>query len=296
MLPVLFSIAGLSVSSFGVFLGLGFLLGIFLVWRLARAWDLNEEKILDLMLLTFLGGMLGARIYFAIENWHLFSTSLLNLILINKVSGFSFWGGFLGGWLTLYFFAWRKRLDFWQIADIALVGLLGGLVLAELGCFLGGCNIGTPVKAFFSVNMVGVVGKRWPVQIIEAVLLAILLSRIWSQATHFHQRGTIVGLGFLLIGVIQLVLQPLKQNHSEIIFSGLFAALGLTILYMVTKQNPLIYFRNLIVFPVEFIKDAKVRKGVIQFLYKSWYNHKTTTSWKLRNLKKFLRRSNVKFS
>ena len=47
MLPVLFSIGKISVSSFGIFLALGILLGIFLVWRLSRAWDLDEEKILD---------------------------------------------------------------------------------------------------------------------------------------------------------------------------------------------------------------------------------------------------------
>ena len=73
MFPVLFSIGKITVSSFGVFLTLGFLFGVFLVWRLTRAWELNEEKILDLTMLTFIGGLIGARIYFLMENWQLFS-------------------------------------------------------------------------------------------------------------------------------------------------------------------------------------------------------------------------------
>lgn len=295
MLPVLFSIGNLSVSSFGVFLALGFLFAIFLVWRLSRAWDLDEEKTLDLTLVTFIGGLLGARAYFVIENLQFFIASPLSFILINKVPGFSFWGGILGGWLTMYFFARRKRLDFWQLADIALVGVLGGLVLSNLGCFLGGCNIGNPTKAFFGVSMVGALGKRWPVQLIEALLLIIGLLKIWAKATHFHQRGKIAGLGFIYVGAAALILDPLKQDHSGRFFSLSFVLLGLTVYYKVTRQNPITHLKLFKRFLVQFIVDPKVRKGAVHILYRSWYNQKTATLWKLRSLKKLLRRSNVKF-
>lgn len=296
MYPVLFSIGGLSFSSFGVFLALGFLLGIFLVWRLCRAWDLDEEKSLDLTLLTFIGGLLGARIYFAAENLPVFASSPLNLILINKVPGLSFWGGLLGGWLTMYIFARRKRLDFWQLADIALVGVVGGLVLSDIGCFLGGCNIGVPTSAFFGVTMVGSLGKRWPVQLIEALLLTIGLLKIWAQANHFHQRGKIASLGFIYIGITALVLDPLKNDHSGRVFALVCIILGLTVYYRVTKQNPVITLKSLGKFLVKFITVSEVRKGVVQTVYKSWYNQKTAISWKLRNFRKLLRRFNVKFS
>ncbi|MBI2337600.1 prolipoprotein diacylglyceryl transferase [Candidatus Daviesbacteria bacterium] len=296
MFPVLFSVGKISVSSFGVFLALGFLLGIFLIWRLTRAWDLNEEKILDLILLTFIGGLFASRIYFALENWQYFMASPLNLFLINKSPGFSFWGGFLGGWLTLYAFARRKRLDFWQLADIAFVGLLGGLVLSQLGCFLGGCNIGIPSKAFFSVTMVGFVGKRWPIQAVEAVFLSIGLLKIWSQATHFHQRGKIAATGLILVGAAKLILEPLKQDHSEVIFPVFFILLGTVILYKVTKQNPITQFKKLVAYLEKLISDPKVRKTAIQSFSKLWYNQKTNIGWKLRNVKKSIRRSNVKFS
>lgn len=296
MFPVLFSIGSVSLSSFGVFLALGICFGIFLVWRLCRAWDLDEERSLDLTLLTFIGGLLGARIYFATENLPVFASSPLNLILINKVPGLSFWGGILGGWLTLYYFARRFKMDFWILADIALVGVLGGLILSSLGCFLGGCDIGIPSKAFFAVTMVGSLGKRWPIQVVESLLLSIGLVKIWSEALHFHQRGKIAGLGFIYIGIIKLILDPLKQDHSGNIFSLSFIILGLTIYFKVTKQNPVTNLKSLGKFLVKFITVSEVRKGVVQTVYKSCYNQKTAIGWKLRNLKKLLRRSNVKFS
>ncbi len=170
MFPVLLTVGHLAVSSFGVFLALGFLLAIFLVWRLSRAWDLDEEKILDLTLLTFIGGLIGARVYFVIFNLPIFLSNPLNLILINKVPGLFFWGGILGGWLSLYIFARRFRMDFWQVADIASVGVVGGLILSSLGCFFGGCDVGVPSKDFFAVTMMGVLGKRWPVQLLQVLL------------------------------------------------------------------------------------------------------------------------------
>ena len=281
MFPVLFSVGKFSVSSFGVFLALGVLLGIFLVWRLCRAWDMDEEKVLDLTLLTFLGGFFGARIYFVIEHLSFFVSSPLNFILINKAPGFSFWGGILGGWLTLFFLARRLRVNFWQLADIASVGLLGGLILSDLGCLFGGCNIGSPSKSFLAVSMVGILGKRWPVQLLEASFLTFGLMRVWSQATHFHQRGKIVSLTFIYIGMVKLVLEPLKEDHSAIIFQVILILLGLTIFYRVTNINPLKQLKDSGRFLVKFVSDPVARKKGMQLLNKSWYNLKVSIAWKI---------------
>lgn len=299
MFPQL-SIGNLTVSSFGVFLAAGFLLGIFLVWRLCRAWDLDEERSLDLILLTVIGALIGARVYFIIGHLQLFLASPLNLILINKVPGFSFWGGILGGWLTMYFFAKRSRMDFWLVSDIAAAGVLGGLILSNIGCFFGGCNVGTPTSAFFAVTMVGSLGKRWPIQAIEGLLLSISLVKIWSQATHFHQRGKIASLGLVLVGVIKLMLEPLREDHSETVFAGICIFLGVIVYYKITKQNPITHLKSFGKFLVKFVTDSELRtevgKGAVQTLYKNWYNQKTALGWKLRNFKKYLKRLNVKFS
>ena len=175
MFPVLFTIGKIPVSSFGVFLSLGFLLGVFLIWRISRAWDLDEEKILDLTLFTFLGGLIGARIYFVIEHFQVFSQNLPGIFFFNKIPGFSFWGAVLGGWLMLFFLVKDKRWDFWMISDIAAIGFLGGLILSDIGCFLGGCSVGIRSDLFLAVNMVGVLGKRFPIQAVEAFFLFLAL-------------------------------------------------------------------------------------------------------------------------
>lgn len=296
MFPVLFSVGGFTVTTFGVFLALGFLAGVFLIWRLCRAWDLDEEKILDLTLLSFLGGLLGARLYFVIENLSYFISSPLDIILINKTTGFSFWGGFIGGSLTLYIWSKRFKTDFRQLADIALAGLLGGLIFSQLGCFFGACSVGISTKSFLGVNMTGFVGKRWPVQLFEALLFLFAYFKIWGYATHFHQRGKIAAIGFIYIGAIKLAVLPFKEAKSEFIFAILLVIIGFTVYYRIIRQTPFTTLKKSANDIFNLLNYSSARKQLVQKMGKYWYNQKTGFVWKLRNLKKLLRRSNVKFS
>lgn len=296
MFPVLFSIGTFSITSFGLLLALGFLFGVFLVWRLARAWDLDSEKVLDLTLLTFVGGLIGARIYFVLETPR-FEFSILNLILIHKYPGFSFWGGLLGGWLALFIFSKRFKIDFYQAADIASVGLLAGLIFSSFGCFLGGCGIGIQSNLIFAVSMVGAVGKRLPVQLIEALIFYFIIKRIWVEATHFHLRGKIVSLTFIAIGVVKLILLPFVQNQSyTYIFPAVLIILGLIIFYRLTKRNVASDFLSALIFMPRLFYDAKLRSVVLLTLKKEWYNQKTSFVWKIGFLVKRIKSLNVKIS
>lgn len=297
MFPVLFSAGNITISSFGVFLALGFLFGVFLVWRLARAWDFSEEKILDLTLLTFLGGLTFARVYFILEHLEVFGADPIKWFHILKFPGFSFWGGFLGGWLSLYFSIRRFKMDFAAVADIASVGFLGGLIFGSLGCFLGGCDIGIKSSLFFSVPMTGAIGKRLPVQAIEAMLLSFALFKIWSQATHFHLRGKILSLSLIYIGTIKLLMESLKQGpSSEYLFSSTLILLGVVIFYKIQggKRTPISDLGKFKALLVGLTLDQRIRNRLMHELSRIWYNQKTSFNWKLRNLAKLLRRLRVK--
>ncbi len=297
MFPVLFSIGKFGISSFGVFLALGFLFAVFLIWRLSRAWDLDEEKILDLTLLTFLGGLIGARIYFAIENWSYFATNLSKIILFYKYPGFSFWGSILGGWLTLFYFAKKFKLDFWLICDIAAVGFLGGLILSDVGCFLGGCGVGVPSKSFFAITQIGSIGKRFPTQALEALLLSFALFKIWKLATHFHQRGKIAAQALIFISTIKLLMEPLRAIHNQnYFFLTTLLVLGIVTFYKVTARNIILDFKNFYFFLINIVRDEKARKSQVAHLKRTWYNQTTAIGWKFRNFKKMARRFNVRFS
>ncbi|MBI4038150.1 prolipoprotein diacylglyceryl transferase [Candidatus Daviesbacteria bacterium] len=303
MLPVLFSVGQISISSFGFFLALGFLFGTFLVWRLARAWDLDEEKILDLVLLTFFGGLLGARLFFISFNWDFFSQNPVSALLLTKYPGLEFWGGVLGGWLTLAFFSRRLKVDFWQIADLSAVGFLGGLVLGDIGCFLGGCAIGLPSNLFFATTVVGTVGKRFPIQLFEAAIFLIILLKIWPIASKFHFRGKIISLSLILLGVVKFLMDFFRaKTEGGQIFAMIILILGMTVFYKTSKRSfseDIILAKKLL---VSFLTENNARKTIIINFKTNWYNgfksvvqnSKISWNWRIYRLKKLLRRWHVK--
>lgn len=302
MLPVLFSIGPISISSFGFLLASGFLLGTFLVWRLSRAWDFDEEKILDLTLLTFFGGLIFSRVYFILEHLDFFLADFSKMILFTKYPGFSFWGAFLGGWLTLFYFTKRFKIDFWQMADIAAVGFLGGLILADLGCFLGGCGVGKVSNFPLSVNMVGYLGKRFPVQALESLIILILLLRIWPKALHFHTAGKIASISLIYLGLVKFLLEFLRlETKSGFVLSLVMVTLGLAIAHKISKRTLKEEIALLKRFSIRMITDGNYREMVLKRLVQSWYNSakatlynkKVAATWQTRNLTKFLKRIHV---
>lgn len=291
MFPTLLSIGNFSISSYGFFLALAFLYGLFLVWRLIRAWELNEEKVLDLTLITFLGGLAGARLFYFI-----LSGDILKILLIHKYPGFSFWGGLLTGFLTLTIFSKRLKIDLWQALDCASVGLLGGLILSDIGCFLAGCNVGLTSNLFFALPVAGLLGKRIPISAIEALLFLIAIRKIWTKATHFHPRGKILSISLISIGSIKLITEPFKQVKDSYIFSTILIVLGLVIFYKVTKKNFLEDFKNILLFPIRFASDSDYRYSILVSIKKSWYNQKLSLIFIFKNLSTKIRRLNVRFS
>ncbi len=292
MLPVLFSFGPLSVSSFGFFLALAFLFATFLVWRIARAWDLDEEKILDLVLLTFFGGLIGARIFFVSLNIEFFSTDLTKAILITKYPGLSFWGGLLGGWLALSFFVARFKLDFRQIADLAAVGFLGGIIFGDIGCFLGGCDVGSQSNLFFAVPVVGVIGKRFPVQILEALALTLVLVKIWPVATHFHFSGKVVSLTLIWLGIVKFITEFFRSVHQGGYFlSIVLVVLGIFIFYRTSKKSLRGDLTGVFYSIKSLFTSGESRILLLDRLSKSWYNHRMF--W-ISSINKTLRRMRVK--
>lgn len=276
MLPILFSVGAIPVSSFGLFLALGFLAAIFVSWRIAKAYDLDESKILDLGLLTFFGGLIFARIYFILLNLNYF-TDPSHIFLINLYPGLSLWGGLIGGFITLWLLTMRAKLNFWQIADIAGVGLMMGLVLSSIGCFLGGCGYGTISSLPIAVSVVGLIGKRLPVNIFESLIYLLFFFWLWKAATKFHFNGKIISISLMLLGSERFLAEFLRGgNYPEQVPPLVLFFIGLMIYYSRSKR--IITADIASVF--QTLGSAKKRDLLLQRLIKYCYNSKI--GWKIR--------------
>lgn len=307
MFPVILSIGPLVISSLGLFLSLAFLSAVFVAWRLAKLYDVKEEKILDVAMVTFGGGFLGARLYAVALNWEAFG-SFEKIIFVQRYPGLSFWGGLMGGALAFWLFSKVVKLQFWQVADFAAPGILLGLVFGNLGCFLGGCGYGVVSDLPVAFPVVGLIGKRLPVSLIESAIFLWLFFSFFKQVVKFHFAGKIVAVFLIWLGVVKFITEFYRGDSRQVIpqfwvsYGHIFAILalsaGVVIFYTRSKHNILEDLRSL----TRLLSSPKRRKSLLLSWKKSWYNHKT--AWRisfgkmattLKSLpKKFRRKLNVK--
>ncbi len=256
-----------------------FLSAAFVAWRLAKTYDLNEERVLDLVILTFLGGILGARIFFVATHWSLFA-DIGKAVLLNRYPGLSFWGGIFGGIIALRVFASRTKLNLWQIADFAVVGLALGLVFGDLGCFFGGCGYGAVSDLPVATAVVGLVGKRFPVSALESILFLFLFFSLWKQAVRFHFGGKIASVGLVALGVVKFVTEYFRGDSQPLpfirflawghLFSIALTILGIALFYRLSKRD----IRGDLTLLRMFVTSAKKREIILSKISKSWYNHR----------------------
>lgn len=302
MYPVLFAINGWPVTSFGLFAILGISLATFITWRLAIAYDFNKEQILDLIFWTSIISFLSSKIYYVLTHGFGFMAIIKNplqLIFSNQQFGLSFWGGLFGGALAIYLLARLWRIMFWQIADIAIVGLFLLISVGSIGCLFGSCQYGLPSEAIYSVTQVGLIDRRFPLQIIESIVFFGLFLHTWRLSLKFHFTGKIFAVGLVYLGILKLAIEPwrgdrqfLYQNISTgTIYSIFIIAIGTYVYYLRSKKSFISDLKSLYL----SIFSSKKRKESILQLKKRWYNLRVGLKLKIqRKPKHFFKKINVK--
>lgn len=252
MLPVIFSFGIVTVTSFGLFSILAFLISLYAIWRLAIVYDFDKEKIIDLFILTCLVSLIGSRLTFVLIHRNEF-TRITDAVSILHYPGFYFWGGFYSGVIFLILMLLRRRISFWQVTDIAIVGLIAGLSVGSFGCLLASCQYGYPAT-FLGVYQSGLVDPRFPIQLVIMALFALAYWWLWRQSLKFHLTGAITYRALIWLSLIIFLTDFFRadQTHTLIqIFSlsQLIAVftflLGLAVQTYITKRSPLTVFYSL---------------------------------------------------
>jgi phosphatidylglycerol---prolipoprotein diacylglyceryl transferase len=147
MYPELFRIGTFPVTTYGIFLALGMLLALLVASRLAARDGLPRERIYDLGLWVLVGGLLGSKLlmYFVEPGVQVFTLDFLR-------SGGVYYGGFIGGLLTLAFLIRFYKLPFWKVGDALAPGLALGQAFGRQGCFAAGCCWGKPTTLPWGVH------------------------------------------------------------------------------------------------------------------------------------------------
>ena len=239
MFPILFSIGGINIYSFGLFTLIGIIFALYYVWKNGRGTALSEEKIIDAALVTILGGIIGARLLYVFSNFSNYSYDLAQILAIYK-GGLSFWGAVLGGFVTLIFVSRRLRFPFLSLLDLATPALAIGATFGYIGAFLAGSSYGAATNFFWGVPQIGLSGKHNPSQLLEAafqLVIFILIIRFKKRAPF---SGFIVLCYLVIYSIGRFFLEFLRGDQTIVwgflsqaqIFSLVIGLFSLGLLYL----------------------------------------------------------------
>ena len=208
MYPEIFRIGNFPITTYGIFLAVGMLLALFVASRLGARDGLPRERIYDLGLWTLLGGLVGSKMlmFFVEDNVQVFSLDFLR-------SGGVYYGGLIGGFLTVVILVRFYKLSFWKVADALAPGVALGQAFGRQGCFAAGCCWGKPTDAWFGVHfteagheytgvpMYGPDGHDlflYPTQLIESFTMLA----VFGLLVYLHRRKKFDGQVLIAYGII----------------------------------------------------------------------------------------------
>ena len=236
MWPTLVKIGNFEITTFGLMMFLAFVVGGWVLARQFRRYGLDEELASSMVVAGALGGIIGAKVYYAIlfRDWRL---------LFDR-AGLVWYGGLIGGFLAGAWLVWRRRVDFLTTADAAAPALSIGYALGRIGCFLVGDDYGRPTNAWFGVAFpkgappttadalrdFGVavdpsvpgwqVLKVHPTQLYETgAALAMFGVLMWLNRRP-HRRGLAWGLFLIMLGIERFLVEIVRAKDDR--FFGAF--------------------------------------------------------------------------
>lgn len=129
-----FTVFGQDIYWYGIFIGLGVILGVLLALHEAKRTGQNPDTYLDFIIYAMIIAIIGARLYYVIFSWDFYSQHPEKIFAIRE-GGLAIYGGIIGGVLTAIVYSHLKKKSFWVMADTMAPSLILGQMLGRWGNF-----------------------------------------------------------------------------------------------------------------------------------------------------------------
>lgn len=242
MRRLLFQLGPLPIYTFGLMLAIGIVVATYIIYREARRKGLDSNYILDFVFWALIVGLLGARIgYIIFANPVYYLQNPLAFFRIQD-GGLSIHGAIVGGIITGFFFARKKRISFWRLADTVAPGLALGIAIGRVGCDV----FGKPMSGtwFWGVPLNGQL--LHPVQVYEFLFDYLLFFYLWRRRARIKYDGQLflqfMGLYATVRGLVEFfrynptVIGPLSVAHMA---SLAFIFMALVLAFILRRRSNL---------------------------------------------------------
>jgi phosphatidylglycerol:prolipoprotein diacylglycerol transferase len=212
----------LAIHTYGLLVGLGFVVGTYFAVRQGRKSGLAPADMLDLCFWLIVSGLMGGRLGFMAVNIREYLAEPFGVLRFWE-GGFVWYGGFIGalaaGWLFVRF----KSIPFLKAADSVIPGVAIGHAVGRLGCFAAGCCWGRACSPAYPLGVVFTDPEALapkgiplhPVQLYEAAgegLIFLVLLRIAGRRKY---NGQVLLVYMTLYPVLRAVLETFRGDFQR---------------------------------------------------------------------------------
>lgn len=254
MWPNLVKFGSFEITTFGLMMFIAFVVAGSVLARQFRKYNLNEEVASSMVVAAAIGGILGAKIYYAI----LYG----DIQLLLSRAGLVWYGGLIGGALACSALLLMKKVNYLTAVDAAAPALAIGYALGRVGCFLVGDDYGRPTTSAIgiafpkgappttaeSLRSFGVsvdpslppdtLLKVHPTQLYEATGSLLIFAVLMWASRKPHKRGHVFGLFLILASLERFLVEILRAKDDRFLgpftvaqlISGILALIGIFLL------------------------------------------------------------------
>src|SRR3954468_19721681 len=213
----------LTLQTFGIAFGFGFIAAGLVLTKRFRELGLPGDWAYEMVFAALLGGLIGARVDYLIENWNKVSGDLLGNIFSG--SGLVWLGGVIGGALGVVLWAWRGGGLGLALLDTAAPALALGYAIGRIGCQLSGDgdygkHTDLPWGMSYPHGTVPTTDTVHPTPVYETIAMALVALLLWRLRDRLRP-GLVFALWLVLAGLKRLLVEFIRRNDP--------VALGLTL-------------------------------------------------------------------
>ncbi len=209
----------LTLQTFGIAFACGFIAAGALVARRLGELGKPTDWAYEMILAALIGGIVGARLDFIIENYSAVKDDLLGNLFSG--SGLVWYGGAIGGAIGVTLWAWWRRMLNVALLDLSAAPLALGYAIGRVGCQLSGD---------------GDYGKAWhgpwamaypdgtkpidttvhPTPIYETVAMGLVAYLLWRLRDRY-QAGVLFSIYLVLAGLERFLVEFVRRNDHVVL-------------------------------------------------------------------------------
>ena len=213
----------------------GFLGSMLLLRRELMRKEMDGALAESLAVAAMIGGLAGAKIYFIIEAWSYVWNDPYTYVLTG--AGFTFFGGFIGGFMGVLMVTRTRHLPFLPVLDAIGLTLPIGYGIGRIGCQLAGDgDYGSPTDLPWGMaypnGVVPTLERVHPAPVYETLYSALTLWVLLKLRLRLQKPGQLFCVYLIMIGFGRFLVEFVRINPA--VLFGLSDAQVISILMMLT--------------------------------------------------------------